>query len=187
MNASVAEVQIMPSHRCAPGFTLIEQLVDAAILAVATLGALEYQYYAAAMGRIASGQTAAARAAHLLLEDWKSTGGSTGYDPSSLGLGFSGGNAVPSGFTTPAGLGTTLNSAVYGITLDNLPMLAMLKYLDVDQDAQAKTTLRQLAVIVRFAQIDQNQSGGMSTLESRFAGLPAITLVTYVRLDGSDG
>jgi prepilin-type N-terminal cleavage/methylation domain-containing protein len=185
MNESVAEVRIMPSDRRAPGFTLIEQMVAAAILTVATLGALEYQYYATAMGRIASGQIAAARIAHLLLVDWKSTGGSLEYDPSSLGLGFSGGRAVPTGFTTPTGLGTTLNSAVYGMTLDNLPMLALLKYLDVDQDAQAKTTLRQLAVVVRFAQIDQG--GTMSTPESRFAGLPPITLVTYVRLDGSDG
>jgi hypothetical protein len=181
----VAELRMIPPHRGTPGFTLVEQMVAAAILTVATLGAMQYQYYAAAMGRIASGQIAAARAAHLLLEDWKSTGGSLEYNPSSLGLGFSGGRAVPAGFTTPAGLGTTLNSSVYGVTLSNLPMLALLKYLDVDQDAEAKTTLRQLAVIVRFAQIDQG--GGMSTPESRFAGLPPITLVTYVRLDGSGG
>jgi hypothetical protein len=158
--------------------------VAAVILSVTALGAFEYQYYAAAQGRIAGGQIAAARAAHLLLEDWKSTGGSTAYDPSSLSLGFSAGCAVPAGFTTPTGLGTTLNNAVYGITLDNLPMLAMLKYVDVDQDTQAKTTLRQLAVVVRFAQIDQ---GGMSVPESRFAGLSPVTLVTYVRLDGSNG
>jgi prepilin-type N-terminal cleavage/methylation domain-containing protein len=187
MKEFVAEWRVMQSHRRAPGFTLIEQLVAAAILTVATLGALKYQYHAAAMGRIASGQVAAAHAAHLLLEDWKSTGGSVTYDPSSLGLGFSAGNTVPAGFTTPAGLGTTLNGAVYAVTLENLPMLALLKYLDVDQDAQAKITLRQLAVVVQFAQIDQHQSGGMSTPESRFAGLPLITLVTYVRLDGADG
>jgi len=175
----------MRSNRRVPSFTLIEQMVAAAILAVATLGALEYQYYAAGMGRIARGQVAAARAAHLLLADWKSTGGSLEYDPFHLGVGFSGGSGVPAGFTTPAGLGTTLNSAVYGITLDNLPMLTMLKYLDVAQDTQAKTTLRQLAVIVRFVQVEEG--GCMSTPESRFAGLPPITLVTYVRLDGSDG
>lgn len=167
------------------GFTLVEQMVAAAVLAVATLGTLGYQYHAAAMGRIARGQIAAARAAHLLLVDWKSTGGSTEYDPANLGLGFSESGTVPAGFTTPAGLGTTLNGTVYGITLDNLPMLALLKYLDVDEDAQAKTTLRQLAVIIRFAQV--NPGGGLSTPESRFAGLPPVTMVTYVRLDGSDG
>lgn len=160
-------------------------MVAAAILAVATLGALEYQYYATAMGRIASGQIAAGRIAHLLLVDWKSTGGSLEYDPATLGLGFAAGRAIPSGFTTPAGLGTALNSAVYGITLDDLPLLAMLKYQDVDQDTQADTTLRQLAVIVRFGQVDQG--GGMSTPESRFAGLAPVVLATYVRLDGSDG
>jgi hypothetical protein len=160
-------------------------MVAVAILVVATLGALQYEYYAAAQGRIATGQIAAARAAHLLLEDWKSTGGSTEYDPHGLGLGFSNASAVPAGFTTPAGLGTTLNNAVYGITLANLPMLTMLKYVDVDRDAQARTTLRQLAVVVRFAQIDPG--GGMSVPEDRFAGLAPITLVTYVRLDGANG
>jgi hypothetical protein len=159
-------------------------MVAAVILTVATLGALQYQYYAAAQGRIATGQIAAARTAHLLLEDWKSTAGSTQYDPHSLGLGFSGVCAVPTGFTTPDGLGTTLNNGVYGITLANLPMLAMLKYLDVEQDSQAQTKLRQLAVVVRFARID---AGGMSVPETRFAGLAPITLVTYVRLDGADG
>jgi prepilin-type N-terminal cleavage/methylation domain-containing protein len=167
------------------GFTLLEQLVATAILTVAAVGAFQYQYYTAAMGRIASGQAAAARAAHLLLEDWKSTGGSTAYDPSSLGLGFSSSLSVPSGFTTPAGLGTTLNNTVYGFCWGNLPLLAALKYLDVDQDAQAKTTLRQLAVVIRFGQVDPD--GSLSTPESRFAGLPPITLVTYMRLDASNG
>jgi len=185
MKSSVAEMPSMQTHRRAPGFTLIEQMVAAAVLTVATLGVLQYQYHATAMGRVASGQIAAARAAHLLLEDWKSTGGSTQYDPSSIGLGISGGCAAPAGFTTPSGLGTTLNSAVYGITWGNLPLLAMLKYVDVEQDTEAKTTLRQLAVVVRFAQIDPG--GGMSTPESRLAGLAPTTLVTYVRLDGSDG
>ncbi|MBM4028472.1 MAG: prepilin-type N-terminal cleavage/methylation domain-containing protein [Planctomycetes bacterium] len=167
------------------GFTLIEQMVAAAVLAVATLGTLGYQYHAATMGRIARGQIGAARAAHLLLVDWKSTGGSKEYDPAGLGLGFSERGAVPAGFTTPAGLGTTLNDMVYGITLDGLPMLAALKYQDVDKDTQTQTTLRQLAVILRFAQV--NPDGSMSTPESRFVDLPPVTMVTYVRLDGSDG
>jgi prepilin-type N-terminal cleavage/methylation domain-containing protein len=185
MTGALAKGRVGPAPAREPGFTLIEQMVAAAILAIATLGILQYQYGTVAAGRIATGQTAAARIAHLLLEDWKSTGGSLQYNPHNLGLGFSAGTTVPAGFTTPAGLGTTLNNSVYGITASNLPMLALLKYLDVDHDDQAKTTLRQLAVVVRFAQTDQN--GGLSVSESRFAGLPPITLVTYVRLDASDG
>jgi len=185
MKASAVELRIVPPRRGEAGFTLIEQMVAAALLAVATLGTLQYEYHAAALGRIAHGQIAAARIAHLLLEDWKSTGGSTEYDPSRIGMGFSGGYAVPAGFTTPPGLGTTLNNTVYAVTRSNLQMLALLKYTDVEQDTAAKTTLRQLAVIVRFAHIEPG--GGMSTPESRFAGLAPITLVTYVRLDGSDG
>jgi prepilin-type N-terminal cleavage/methylation domain-containing protein len=171
--------------RCVQGFTLIEQVVAAVILAVATLGALQYQYFAAGQGRIARVQIAAARAAHLLIEDWKSTAGSTDYSPSGLGMGFSSGVAVPSGYTTAGGLGATLNNVVYGATFCGVPALVMLKYLDVAEDALAKTTLRQLAVIVRFGQV--GAGGSITVAESKFAQLPPITLVTYVRLDATDG
>lgn len=171
--------------RRAQGFTLIEQVVAAVILAVATLGALQYQCFAAGQGRIARVQSAAARAAHLLIEDWKSTAGSPEYDPSTLGLGFSAGVAAPSGFTTPSGLGATLNDAVYGATFCDVPALVMLKYLDVAEDSLARITLRQLAVIVRFGQV--GAGGTITVAESKFADLPPITLVTYVRLDATDG
>jgi prepilin-type N-terminal cleavage/methylation domain-containing protein len=169
----------------AQGFTLIEQVVAAVILAVATLGSLQYQYFAAGQGRIARVQTAAARAAHLLIEDWKSTAGSAEYDPSGLGIGFATGVAAPAGYATPGGLGTTLNDVVYGATFCDVPALVMLKYLNVAEDPLAKTTLRQLAVIVRFGQV--GSGGGISVAESQFAQLPPITLVTYVRLDATDG
>lgn len=171
--------------RSAQGFTLIEQVVAAAILAVATLGALQYQYFAAGQARIARVQSAAARAAHLLIEDWKSTAGSSEYDPAQLGMGFSAGVAVPSGYTTPDGLGATLDDAVYAGTFSEVPALVMLKYLDVAEDTLAKTTLRQLAVIVRFGQV--GSGGSLAATDSKFAQLPPITLVTYVRLDATDG
>ncbi|MEN6333069.1 MAG: prepilin-type N-terminal cleavage/methylation domain-containing protein [Phycisphaerales bacterium] len=171
--------------RRAQGFTLVEQVVAAVILAVAALGALQYQYFAAGQGRIGRVQSAAARAAHLLIEDWKSTAGATDYDPSGLGMGFSSGIAVPSGYATPSGLGATLNNAVYSATFCDVPALVMLKYLDVQQDTLAKTTLRQIAVIVRFGQV--GSGGGMTVAEAKFAQLPPITLVTYVRLDATDG
>jgi len=170
--------------RFARGFSLVEQIVTAVILAIAALGALQYEYFAAAHARIARVQMAAARAAQLLIEDWKSTAGSDEYDPSALGLGFSHAGAAPSGFTTAAGLGATLNDAVYGITLCDMPVLAMLKYLDVAHDTVARTTLRQLAVVVRYG---QSEAGGVTVPESRFADLPPIILVTYVRLDATDG
>lgn len=166
-------------HR-AGGLTLIEVMLATVVLMIAALGALRCQYYAAGHGRIARAQIAAARAAQLLIEDWKSTGGSTEYDPSGLGFGFSLPLAIPDGFTTAGGLGTPLNDAVYSLTLDGTPMLAMLKYLDVNEDGQATAALRQLAVVVRFAEGGEGSDG-------RLAEMSPVTLVTYVRLDGSDG
>ncbi len=166
------------------GFTIAEQLVAAAILAVATLGTLQYQYFAAGQGRIAQARVAAARVAQLLLEDWKSTGGSAEYDPAQLDLGFSADTTVPSDFTTPSGLGATLNDAVYHITLNEVPALILLKYVDVEQDSQARTTLRQIAVVIRFGQV---AAGGAIAVESRFADLPPIIFATYVRLDATNG
>ena len=165
----------------ASGLTLVEVMVATVILVVAALGALRCQYYAAGHGRIARAQIAAARTAQLLIEDWKSTGGSTEYDPSNLQLGFSEPLAIPDDFSTPDGLGTALNEAVHSFTLDGTPMLAMLKYLDVNEDGQATAVLRQLAVVVRFAEAVGEGS------DDRLADMSPVTLVTYVRLDGSDG
>lgn len=75
--------------RPAAGLTLVEVIVAMAILAIVALGALGYEYYAAQQVRLAHVQTIATHTAQLLLEDWKSTGGSDDYDPTILGLGFS--------------------------------------------------------------------------------------------------
>jgi prepilin-type N-terminal cleavage/methylation domain-containing protein len=171
---------VPPMH----GFTLIEQAVAAAVLAIAALGALQYEYFAAGHVRIASVQTAAARAAQLLIEDWKSTGGSDEYDPTSLGLGFTNAGEVPADFTIATGLGTAMNGSVYSITLGDMPILMMLAQADVDEDPVANIILRQIAVIVRYG---RSGSGGITVPDSRFAGLPAMTFVTYVRLDATDG
>lgn len=170
--------------RRARGFTLIEQVVAGVVLAIAALGALQYEYFAAGHARIARVQTAAARAAQLLIEDWKSTGGSDQYDPSTLGLGFTHAGASPTDFTTATGLGATLNGAVYSVTVCDMPILMALMYVDVEQDTVAKTTLRQIAVVARYGQAG---SGGITTPDPKFADLPPIILVTYVRLDATDG
>jgi len=166
------------------GFPLIEQVVAGTVLAIAALGALQYEYFAAGHARIARVQTAAARAAQLLIEDWKSTGGSDQYDPSTLGLGFAHAGAAPSDFTTATGLGATLNGSVYSATVCDMPILVALLYVDVEQDTVAKTTLRQIAVVARYGQAG---SGGVTVPEPRFADLPPIILATYVRLDATDG
>jgi type II secretory pathway pseudopilin PulG len=184
MNHSAEHTESACSREGVRGFTLVEQMIAGVILVVAALGALSYQYYAIGQARVARGQIAATHTAQLLLEDWKSTGGSDEYDPASLGLGFSLGTVAVSSLAPPDGIGETLNDTTYAIQLDDIPVLAMLAYLDVDHDAQAKTTLRQLSVVARFADLD---AAGNLLLEGRFAEMPSMTFVTYVRLDASSG
>ena len=152
------------------GFTLVELIVAMAIIAIAAVGALNYQYYAAKHSRIAHTQITATRTAQLLLEDWKSVGGSTSYNPLNLQLGFSSA-AVPDGFTTGYSLGTILNNVIYTITVNNVPMLIILGWSNVDYDSISDTTLRRLTVMVRW------QQGGT------LCNSPVI-LTTYVRLNG---
>ena len=166
------------------GLTLIELMLATTVMAIMTLGTLQYQYFAAGHGQVARAQIEAVRLSQLLLEDWKSTGGSDQYDPSLLELGYTKHPGMPDNFDTPEGLGATLQEAVFSIDLNHLPMALVLKYEDVDKDLQAGTCLRQLAVVVRFGSVERGQ---ISVSEDRLAGLPPITLVTFARVDASSG
>lgn len=61
------------------GVTLVELIVAAAVMCVAALGALSYEYLAAGHARVAKAQSAAVQIAYFLLQDWKSNGGSIHY------------------------------------------------------------------------------------------------------------
>ncbi len=165
------------------GFSLVEALVATVVVAVAALCALSFEYLAIGQIHYANAQIHATRMAKLLLEDWKSTGGSDTYDPCSLGLGFIE-LQVPINFTEGEGLGITLNGSVYSIQVDNYSLMLKLMYIDVDQDAATQVTLRQLAVVGRVG-----KSGGGQTMisEDRFVKGPQIYFVTYVRRDASGG
>lgn len=159
--------------------TLVEVMVAMVILTIAALGALSYQYHAAGHARIARAQSAATHVAQLLLEDWKSTGGSKEYDPSILALGFSSPLPIPAQWTNvnvkAMVLAEPLNSAVYAVTIDDLPMLVMLSWEDVAYDATAGLKLRQLGVTVKFGVVHQIEN------------IPPVALTTYVRDDASGG
>jgi len=163
-------------------------MVTVVIVAIAALGGLSYQYLAAKHARIASAQNTATRTVQLLIEDWKSTGGSTEYDPSTLGLGFSPRQAVPSHFSQGigAGMGSPLHDAVHSITVDDLPMVVMLKWTDVAYDKEAEIKLRQLAVIVEFGEVSTD--GTEITRSASWLGsIRPVILATYVRVDASGG
>ncbi len=70
------------------GLTLVETAIALGIISVSTIGSLAYQYHAARQIRIAHAELAATRVGQLLVEDWKSTGGASNYDPVQLGIGF---------------------------------------------------------------------------------------------------
>lgn len=145
------------------GITLIEAMVAMAILAIAALGALSYQFHCAKHARIAKLELTATRTAQLLLEDWKSNGGSSSYDPSSLGMGFV--------YDEQGGF--------YRIEVDNLPMYIRLMHRDVETDESAGITLREISVIMRW-RLD------FSALEPEEMH-PHLVLTTYVRLDAAAG
>lgn len=142
---------------------MLEVLVAMAVLAIAALGALSYQYHCAKHSRIAKLEMTATRTGQLLLEDWKSNGGSSSYDPTSLGLGFT----------------HDPESDFYKIVVDDLPMYIRLMYTDIDQDNTAGVTLREISVVVRWCL-------GFSDNEPEVND-PHLVLTTYVRLDASSG
>ena len=165
----------------APALTLTEVIIATVVLVITASGALGYQYYAARDGQIARAHMAATRTAQLLLEDWMSTGGSSAYDPSTLGLGFSAAISIPPHFSAGdgGGLGAPLNNAVHSITIDEIPMLVMLTSRDIAQDTQAQVILRQLGVIVEFAEQAQ--------ITQMLENVESVVLTTYVRTSASSG
>jgi len=146
------------------GLTLIEVVIALAVMAAATFGSLVYEYHATRHARIAAAEIAAKNIAHLLVDDWKSTGGVETYDPVSLNLGIS---------------STTEDGYDYTTTADGIYLFVNLSYQDIDSDAETGTTLREIQVRVRW----RNDFGPGSITNDA----PSIVLTTYVRRDQSNG
>jgi len=172
------------NQRTKPGFTLIEILVSMAVIAVAAVGTLGYQYHAVKQSRIANAQIAATKIAQLVLEDWKSAGAGADYDPTTLQLDFTTSGTAVNDFGFGDNLGATAQDAVYDINVDGFPMQIILKYRDVATDSIAQITLRQITVIVKFT-----GNAGPNNLTSTSLQFynPGIVLTTYARLDGAGG
>lgn len=165
--------------------TLVEVMAAMAVLVISSVGALSYQYYSARDAQIARSQITATRVAQLLLEDWKSTGGSSEYNPRTLGLGFSSPLPIPSHFSEGVGLGlgSPLRDSVYDVTIDYVPMMVMLTWSDVAEDDVSGVILRQLNVTVMFGSADEDSADG----ENESENINPIVLTTYVRVDGAGG
>lgn len=146
--------------KSAAAFTLVEVMVTVIVLVIIALGALGYEYHAATHSRMARALITATRTGQLLLEDWKSNGGSDFYDPTTLGLGFSG-----------------EDGGSFFIIVDGLPMHIGLSYNDVDYDSLAEVTLREIAVRVGWRADHGQEAPGSDD--------PSVVLATYVRRDAS--
>ena len=168
----------------ARGSTLVETMITATVVAIAALGGLSYQYLSAKHTKIALSQMTATRTARLLLEDWKSTGGSVEYKPSNLGLGFIDASVIANALAIPAELNTTLSDGAYSTETDSLPMVVALRHEDVSFDESADVKLRQLTVVVVFGEV---VGGILTNSEGWLETVPPITLTTFVRTDGSGG
>jgi prepilin-type N-terminal cleavage/methylation domain-containing protein len=94
------------------GLTLLEALIAIVIIAVMALGSLSYQYLGAQHIRIADAQLTATRIGQMVLEDWKSRGAASGYDPTTINTALDA--AIGAGFTQTTGY--------YVITVDGLTL-----------------------------------------------------------------
>ena len=101
------------SRRRAAGISLIEVAIATAVIGIAALGALSYEYHGVRQMQVARANAAAVRMGHFLLEDWKANGGSIRYaqhsrfttNPDDLDMGFD-----------------YIGNQTYKITVDNIPL-----------------------------------------------------------------
>jgi prepilin-type N-terminal cleavage/methylation domain-containing protein len=140
------------------GFSLIEVMLSMAIVIIVALGTLSFQYQGVKHSRAAEAQIAAARIGQLLLEDWKSSGGDTDYDPNALGLGF-----------------TYVSANNYTISLDYQTFHILMARQVISTDAVAGVTLLQLSITVSW-----RRDFGTGTVSSTD---PSLVFTTYVRCD----
>jgi prepilin-type N-terminal cleavage/methylation domain-containing protein len=155
------EASLLPTSGARNGFSLIEVMLAVSLTCVIALGTIGYQYLGIKHSRASDAKFMATRIAQLLIEDWKSDSGNIDYDPESLRLGFAAPEAHEYGN--------------YVIILGNIPFFVGLQNSDVDSDAAAGVTLRQIAVTVKW-----RGDYARGPIRSRD---PMLTFTTYVRRD----
>jgi prepilin-type N-terminal cleavage/methylation domain-containing protein len=152
---------ILMSHKKNNGFSLIEVMLAVFLTCILAVGTLGYQYFAVKHGRATDAQFMASRIGQLLIEDWKGQSGDADYDPSALRLGF----AAPQ----QGEFGS------YSIILGNIPYFIELDHSDIDTDAAAGVTLRQIAITIKWR--NDYSHGAIRSTD------PMLTFTTYVRRD----
>ncbi len=142
--------------------TLIEVMIAAAIITVIALGTMCYQYLCIDHVRYARAELTATRVGQLLIEDWKSDGGSDDYNPEDLQMNFN----LPD---------NVLTNCV--TVVDGLPLHISMTSSDVPGgvDNAAGIKLSELRVVVAW-----RKDFGTGSLNDDD---PRVSLVTYVRQD----
>jgi len=142
--------------------TLIEVMIAAAIIIVIALGTMCYEYLCIDHVRYARAELTATRVGQLLIEDWKSDGGSSDYNPEDLQMNFN----LPD---------NVLTNCV--TVVDGLPLYISMTNSDVPGgvDNFAGIKLSELRVVVAWRK--DFGSGPLNDDD------PRVSLVTYVRQD----
>lgn len=147
----------------AKGFSLVEVLLVIAIIPIVTLGTLNYQYYATRHSLAAKADMNATRIGKMLLESWKSNGGSADFNPVDLGMGFTGNQ----------------DENEYSIVINGLPMYIGLSHIDIASNDVTGTTLREISAKISW-RLDY-QAGAIADDD------PSLLLTTYTRIDQAGG
>jgi type II secretory pathway pseudopilin PulG len=144
------------------GMTLTEVMIAAAIVIVVALGTMCYEYLCIDHVRIARAELTATRVGQLLIEDWKSEGGSLDYNPEDLQMGFNLPDDLPTNCVT---------------VVDGLPLHISMTRSDVPGgvDNFAGTKLSEISVVVSW----KSNFGNGASQDSD----PRVVLATYVRQD----
>jgi type II secretory pathway pseudopilin PulG len=144
----------------AGGMTLVEVMIGVAVVIVAALGTLCYEYLCIDHVRVARAELIATRIGQLLIEDWKSDGGSLDYNPEDLHMGFSLPDDLPTNCVT---------------VVDGLPLHISMTHSEVDTDQFTGTKLSEISVVVSWKRYFGNGAPADDD--------PQVALTTYVRRD----
>jgi type II secretory pathway pseudopilin PulG len=142
------------------GMTLVEVMIAVAVVIIAALGTMCYEYLCIDHVRIARAELTATRIGQLLIEDWKSDGGSLDYNPEDLHMGFSLPDDLPTNCVT---------------VVDGLPLHISMTHSKVDTDPFTGTELSEISVVVSW----KRYFGSGAPADDD----PRVALTTYVRRD----
>jgi prepilin-type N-terminal cleavage/methylation domain-containing protein len=111
------------------GFSLVEAAIAIAVVSIAAFGSLAYQYLGTKHLKIARAEFTATRIGQMVTEDWKSEGGTVGYDLTTQAVDFIG--TYPNYTVTVDGITFYISLATVEAANDPLGYAGKLRRIDV--------------------------------------------------------